>query len=463
MSSPDWLDEELSRRRLLRVAGTGALAAAAAWVAAACGIKTTGSPAAGGATALTAGATQNPTGGGASAAGGAGKPFKIGFVSPRTGPTAGFGEADPHVLGIVRQAVAPGLKAGGQTYGITIVDRDSQSDPARAAQVAQDLINAEKVDLMLVTSTPETVNPIADACEAAGVPCLSTVEPWESWFFARGGKPDKGFKYTYHFCFGVEEFRKAYLSQWSGPVKTNNKVAAMWPNDADGNAIRQNLGPGLKKGGFTVVDPGAYEDGTNDYSAQIAKFKSEGCEIFNTFPIPPDFVTFWRQAAQQGFVPKIAQIAKTGLFNSQVEELGDLGFNLATAAYWSPGFPYKSSLTSVGSKQLGDDYTKATNRPWHQNLGTTLAMFDVAAAAMALASDPTDKTQLAAAFAKVKVDTPVGTVDFTKGPVPNVATSPIIGSQWVKATSGPSKVEMLITEHAADPNVPIQAQLIPYR
>ena len=42
---------------------------------------------------------------------------------------------------------------------------------------------------MLATSTPEVVNPVADACEAAGVPCLSTVDPWESWYFGRGAKP----------------------------------------------------------------------------------------------------------------------------------------------------------------------------------------------------------------------------------------------------------------------------------
>ena len=57
---------------------------------------------------------------------------------------------------------------------------------------------------MLSTSTPEVNNPVADACEAAGVPCLSTVQPWESWYFGRGAKPGgkNPFKWTYHFSFG---------------------------------------------------------------------------------------------------------------------------------------------------------------------------------------------------------------------------------------------------------------------
>jgi branched-chain amino acid transport system substrate-binding protein len=73
------------------------------------------------------------------------------------------------------------LQAGGKTYKIDLLDRDSQSDPARAAQLAKSLITDDKIDFMLVTSTPEVVNPVADACEAAGVPCLSTVMPWEAW------------------------------------------------------------------------------------------------------------------------------------------------------------------------------------------------------------------------------------------------------------------------------------------
>ena len=175
--------------------------------------------------------------------------------------------------------------------------------------------------MMLAISTPEVINPVADACEAAGVPCMSTVMPWEAWYFGRGAKPGQPspFKWTYHFGFGGGEFLKSYVSQWN-LIPTNKKVGVLYPNDADGNAIRENLAPPSPKHGFTIIDPGPYEDGTTDFSAQIAMFKKEKCEIFNTFPIPPDFAAFWRQAAQQGYTKmvKIAQIAKTGLFPSQV-------------------------------------------------------------------------------------------------------------------------------------------------
>ncbi len=254
--------------------------------------------------------------------------IKIGFVSPLTGPASGFGEPDPYVLGLAKKALAGGLTIGGTKYAVQVINKDAQSTPSVAAQVASDLIHSESVDLMLTTSTPEVVNPVSDACEAAGVPCISTVVPWEAWYFGRGAKPGKPspFRFTYHFCFGVANFFDTYTHLWP-QIETNKVVGVMWPNDADGNAIRGALGPLLEKAGYKIIDPGAYTDGTTDYTAQITKFKQAGIQIFNTFPIPPDFATFWRQAAQQGLTKqvKIAQIAKTGLFASQVSALGKLG------------------------------------------------------------------------------------------------------------------------------------------
>ncbi len=392
-------------------------------------------------------------------------PLKVGFISPRTGPLGGFGQTDGYVLDLARKALEGGIELGGKKYAVEILDRDTQSDPSRAGQLAKDLINNDGVDLMLAVSTPETINPVSDACEAAGVPCLSTVMPWQAWYFGRGAKPGEPspFKWTYHFGFGVETFHQTYLSQW-GKIETNKKVAVMYPNDADGNAIRANLAPLLAADGYTIVDPGAYETGTTDFSSQIAMFKAEGCEIFNSFPIPPDFAAFWRQAAQQGLHRqfKIVQVAKTGLFPSDIEALGDLGKNIASAAYWHKAFPYKSSLTGVGGQELADGYEAAAGKQWTQQLGASLSLLDAGFEALKAAADAKDKAAVAKAISTLNVTTIAGKVDFTSGPVPNVASGPIIGTQWVPSSGGKFKFDYVVTENATDPNVPVEATLVPY-
>src|SRR5262249_22543661 len=78
------------------------------------------------------------------------RPIKIGYVSPQTGPLAGFGEADNFVIGGVRKAVGAGIALRDGAHPVEILVRDSQSDPNRAAEVASKLILTDKVDLMLV-------------------------------------------------------------------------------------------------------------------------------------------------------------------------------------------------------------------------------------------------------------------------------------------------------------------------
>ncbi|HEX8045089.1 ABC transporter substrate-binding protein [Rhizobium sp.] len=392
--------------------------------------------------------------------------LKVGFISPRTGPLGGFGETDGYVLELARKALAAGLQAGGKTWKVEILDQDTQSDPSRAGQLAKDLINNKGIDLMLVVSTPETINPVADACEAAGIPCLSTVMPWEAWYFGRGAKPGapSPFKWTYHFGFGVGEFLKTYISQWN-LIETNKKVGVMYPHDADGNAIRANLAPALSKAGFTIVDPGAYETGTTDFSAQIALFKQEGVEIFNSFPIPPDFAAFWRQAAQQGLTQqiKICQVAKTGLFPSDIESLGDLGVNISSAAYWHKAFPYKSTLTGVSGTELADGYEASSGKQWTQQLGASLSLLDAGFDALKASTDVKSKEAVAKAISTLKTTTIAGKVDFTSGPVANVSPGPIIGTQWVKAKEGSKfALDYVVTENVTDPNVPVGAKLTPY-
>lgn len=392
--------------------------------------------------------------------------LKVGFISPITGPLAGFGKTDPYVLEQVRAALANGIEIGGKTYAVEILDRDTQSNPSIAGQLAKELIDSEGVDLMLAISTPETINPVSDACEAAGVPCISTVMPWEAWYFGRGAKPGEAspFKWSFHFGFGVDEFFRTYVAQWN-LIETNKKVGVMYPNDADGNAIRAVLAPKLAEAGFTIVDPGPYETGTTDFSSQIARFRDEGCEIFNTFPIPPDFAAFWRQAAQQGLHKqfKIVQVAKTGLFPDGIESLGELGVNLSSAAYWHRDMPYISPVTGLDGKALCDGYEAASGQQWTQQLGATMSLFDTGFQALKASSDPKSKDAVVAAIAGLNTTTMIGKVDFTAGPVPNVSPGPIIGTQWVKAPEGSKfALDYVVTNNATDPAVPVAATLLPY-
>src|SRR5215475_5031388 len=119
--------------------------------------------------------------------------IKIGHVSPRTGPIAPFGEADPYILDQIQKLVEKGISNGGRTYPVQIISKDSQSSTSRASEVAAELILRDKVDLMVAASTPDTTNPVADQAEVNEIPCVTTDCPWQPYFFGRKGDPAKGF------------------------------------------------------------------------------------------------------------------------------------------------------------------------------------------------------------------------------------------------------------------------------
>ena len=68
------------------------------------------------------------------------KAIKIGFVSPQTGPLAPFGEADAFIIAQMTKLFAGGIDVGGKKVAVTIVQKDSQSSPNRAGEVANDIV-----------------------------------------------------------------------------------------------------------------------------------------------------------------------------------------------------------------------------------------------------------------------------------------------------------------------------------
>ncbi|MEQ1950219.1 ABC transporter substrate-binding protein [Mesorhizobium sp. CN2-181] len=386
------------------------------------------------------------------------KAVKVGYVSPQTGPLAAFAEADAFTI--------EGLKAVTKSLGldIEVIVKDSQSNPNRAAEVAKELIVTDEVNLMCVASTPETTNPVATTCEAEGMPCISTKAPWQPWFIGQQGNPGdpstwKPFNYAYHFFWGLEDVIAVFTNMWA-QVETNKKVGGLFPNDGDGNAWGDKtvgFPPVLAEKGFTLNDPGRYQNLTDDFSAQINAFKSGGVEIITGVMIPPDFTTFWNQAKQQGFTPKVASIGKAILFPQAVEALGNQGNNLSSEVWWSPTHPFKSSLTGVSCAELAAGFTEATKRPWTQPIGFIHALFEVAVDVIKRVDDPTDAEAVTAAIAATKLDTIVGHIEWNGANVPpfaakNICKTPLVGGQWRLKDGG--GYDLVITDNRTAPEIP---------
>jgi len=384
--------------------------------------------------------------------------LKVGHVSPRTGPLAGFAEADDYIIDAIAKKFAAGIENNGKMWNIEIISKDSQSNPNRASEVASELILSDEVDIIVAASTPDTVNPVADQAELNEVPCVTTDCPWQPYFFGRGGNPAEGFKHTYHFFWGLEDVIAAFLDMW-GSTSVAKKVGGLFPNDADGNAwgdAELGLPKPLAEAGYDLVDPGRYQPLSDDFSNYINAFKEAGCEIVTGNMIPPDFATFWSQAAQQGFNPKIVTIGKALLFPSVIEGLGERGIGLSSEVWWSPSHPFNSSLTGASAAELANGYTEATGRPWTQPIGFKHALFEVVADVVARSEDPEDYAANLAAIAATNMSTIVGDLNWSNGPVKNVTKTPLVAGQWQKEGQG---IDLKIVSNGPAPQIPTTGEL----
>ncbi|PZS25217.1 MAG: ABC transporter substrate-binding protein [Pseudonocardiales bacterium] len=391
-----------------------------------------------------------------------GRTLKIGFVTPSTGPLAPFAEADTFILNGIRRAIGDGIDRAGTRHPVEILLRDAQSDTKKAAAAANSLIKDDRIDIMLTGETPEMANPVSSACEAAGVPCVSSLCPWQAWFFGRQGKPERGFEWTYHYFFGIDEFIAVFLDMWKR-VDTNKVVGALWPGDIDGGAFRDPVNGfpvHLTQAGYTLVDAQPYRDLTvKDWSKQIKLFKDNDVQILTGIPLFPDFASFWAQAHAQGFRPKIASIGKALLFPTSVQQLGPLANGLTAEVWWSPSHPFNSSLTGQSAKQLADAYTASTRRQWTQPIGFVHSLFEVAIDVLRRAGDISDPGTIRDAIASTNLDTMVGPISWNGRPVRNVAKTNLVGGQWLPGKN--FQYDLTVVANKALPQIPLTGKLAP--
>ena len=174
--------------------------------------------------------------------------------------------------------------------------------------------------------------------------------------------------------------------------------------------------------------------------------------------IPPDFATFWAQAAQQGFKPKIVTIGKALLFPSvdrgarRPRRRPDVG-NLVVA---EPSLRLEPDRRTAPRRWP----TATPPRPAARGRSRSAsrhALFEVVADVVKRAADLDDAASIVEAIRATNLKTIVGPVDWSKGPVKNVSKTPLVAGQWQKKDG---KFELVITTNTQAPEIPVGGELI---
>ena len=203
--------------------------------------------------------------------------IKIGYVARR--PARWPPSARPtSASSASSRAEGQGLDIGGKNYAVEIIVKDSQSNPNRAGEVAKrpDPQGQGRPDAGRL-ARPRPPTRCRRSASSNEVPCISTVAPWQPWFFGRRAAIRPGASTGHVPLLLGPRGRHRRLHQHVEPARRpTRRSAGCSPTTATATPGATRTSASRRRSprqGFTLVDPGRYQNLTDDFRAQIAAFK----------------------------------------------------------------------------------------------------------------------------------------------------------------------------------------------
>ncbi|MDR1570965.1 MAG: ABC transporter substrate-binding protein [Clostridiales Family XIII bacterium] len=381
--------------------------------------------------------------------------IKIGIPNPSTGNIAGFGVGTPYVEDLVVQAVnAQGgiyIEEYDKKIPIKIYVVDTESDPTKASEVTQQLIENEGVNMLLARHTPNTAVPVSIMAEKFGIPCVSNGCPTAPW------KDAGPYEWVFHSFWDIDDALENFVGMWKelgyGPGAV---VGFLFPNDSDGLAWAAKATALCEREGFVISDPGQYPIGNQDWTPIINKFKADKVQIIVGDDVAPDFTSFSSQASQQSLKYDLVTMGRAFLFPADANSNPpEIAAGLTNEVWWSPAFPFKSSLDGMTCAEFVEKYEENQKTPWASNLGDKYSGMEIAVDALTRAAS-LDPEKIRAALAETDLDTLSAHIKYD--PETHVSVTPIVAGQW-KLNEAGDGVYLTVVYNGRYPEIPTDAKL----
>ena len=194
-----------------------------------------------------------------------------------------------------------GVKVGGKTYKFDIIYYDDESNPKRAAQLAERLINQDGVEFMLGPYSSGLTKAMAPVTEKYGVPMVEANGASRSLF-------TKGYKYL----FAVLAPANLYLDvAIRTAVELNGgkgvKIAQAFEQDAFSQDVRLGILDAAEETGSEIIIDDKLPKELNDMAATLAKVKATKPDVLVVSGHTKGALTAIRQIAEMKVdVPMLA-------------------------------------------------------------------------------------------------------------------------------------------------------------
>lgn len=253
-------------------------------------------------------------------------PIKLGFVTSYTGPYGTW--ANEQAKGIKLALEEVNAKGGVLGREVQLFDRDDQLKPGEAVKKFKELVEKEKIDIMIGTLSAATVVAINEETKKLNMPYMAVCQSQEIT-----AEPDFG-PYTFH-----EAFTPYMTAQAQGNWLYDNvskKVFFMAANYAWGNQIYDSFAKALQTKGGTNLGVVKHPLGTADYSAFFPTILAAKPELLVVANAGADQVNSMKQMVSFGLRDKmkIAWVLAETTTGKEAGQSNIAGIYFGAHFYW---------------------------------------------------------------------------------------------------------------------------------
>ncbi len=199
----------------------------------------------------------------------------LGAAVSLTGKYSTNGKNTQHGYDLAVQRIneSGGLKIAGKTYKLKVVYYDDESTPARAAQLAERLINQDNVKYMLGPYSSGLTTAMAPVTEKYKIPMIEGNGAALSLF-------DKGYKYLFATLSSTDYYLKSAIALMAEKASAIGKkpdqvtIAMAFENDPFSRDVRSGVVEDAKKYGMKIVIDDKLPPEINDMAATLTKVKA---------------------------------------------------------------------------------------------------------------------------------------------------------------------------------------------
>src|SRR5947199_6174322 len=238
----------------------------------------------------------------------------------------------------MKMAVEEINAAGGiQGRKLRMILEDNGYDPKKAVLASQKMVERDKIFAMVGPMGSPTVLAAQDILFDAGVLQLFPLTAAEFTFKYEPAKPQERLKFNNLLPY-VESTRAAV--KYMMELKNFKKPCIMYQDDEYGKNVLDGFNQQLEVMKVPAASVTSYKRGASDFSAQVAKMKSDGCDMVLLGAVIRETIGAMTEARKLGW-----DVTFLGATPTNVLEVPTLGKEAVEGLYAASGFeiPYEDT------------------------------------------------------------------------------------------------------------------------